>query len=123
MGVTFLGGGGSGQRAREDAIWLNGFLTLKCSKNTAFSLQTCDGICVNTAFCVARVIQPIVLHSLMQLVSECREGESHREATPLLSSGHSAWHPEHMRQALQLLISRRSTIKLCHLTQALPVAS
>lgn len=29
LGATFLGEGGSGQRAREDAIWLNGFLALK----------------------------------------------------------------------------------------------
>lgn len=70
MGAIFRGvGEGRGWRAGEDVMWFNGFLTLKCSKNTAFSLQTCNGICVNTAFCVARAVQSIVMNMLMQLFS------------------------------------------------------
>lgn len=51
-----LGSGGSGWwrggGAGEDAIGLNGFLTLKCSKNKAFSSQAQHGIlCQHSILC------------------------------------------------------------------------
>lgn len=80
MGAIFLGATGGSGRGGKDVIGFNGFLTLKCSKNTAFSLQTYDGICVNTAFCMARTVPAVVftyIHIALQLMQR-RESQSDR---------------------------------------------
>ena len=81
-GGSAWGSGRSGWRAREDAIGLNGFLTLKCSKNKAVLSRTRNGICVNTASRVARAGRPMISQILLarQLTQAASKPQRGRQA-------------------------------------------
>lgn len=76
--------GGSDWRAKEDAVWFNGFLTLKYCKNAALSLQTCNAVSSTLRSVVLGQLDHSFIHSCATLPLVHRK-ESHRTSPVLIS--------------------------------------